>query len=113
MLMFNQKYWQMNRLIFFLLLCCSGKAQNSILDLIPPNTLYGIEINTPLDTILITEEVVPILTVMPLNYVKTKHYDGSISQVFTIDGFTLWLTFPEYRTGIKPFIQIYRTVRPL
>ena len=103
----------MNRLVFYLLLCFSTKAQNSILDLIPPNTLYGIEIDTPLDTILITEEVVPILAVMPLNYVKTKQNDGSISQVFTIDGFTLWLTFPECKTDTKPFIQIYRTVRSL
>lgn len=103
----------MNRLIFFFLLCCNCNAQNSILDLIPPNTFYGIEINTPLDTTLITEEVIPILTLMPLNNVKTKHDDGSISQVFTIDAFTLWLTFPECKTHTEPFIQIYPTVRSL
>ena len=101
----------MKRLVFILLISHGAKAQNSIVDLIPPNTFYGIEIDATLDTIIVTEAVVPILTVMPLEYVKSRYSGNSISQIFTIDDFTLWLTFPKCETGKKPIIQIYRTIK--
>lgn len=102
----------MKRLLFLLLLSIGVKGQNSILDLIPPDSFYEIELNTPLDTILTTEEITPILTVLPLNYVKSRQGENSISQIFTIDDFTLWLTFPECHTGVAPIFQIYRTPKP-
>jgi hypothetical protein len=101
----------MKRLIFVLLLSFGAKGQTSILDLIPPDSYYKIELDTPFDTILTTEEVIPILVALPLNYIKTRYTDVAINQIFTIDNFTLWLTFPNCETGAKPFFQIYRTLK--
>ena len=101
----------MKRLVFILLMSHGAKPQNSIVDLIPPGTFYRIELDATLDTIIVTEAVVPILAVIPLLYVESRYSGRSISQIFTIDDFTLWLTFPECETGKKPIIQIYRTIK--